>query len=341
MILIQTEAQLEDALSTPNDADIEAMRLISGDVMVLGAGGKMGPSLARLTRRASDLAGTRRRVLAVSRFSQPSARSELERSGVETLECNLLDAESRERLPVFENLLYLAGRKFGSTDRPDATWAINAIAPASVAARFRSSRIVVFSTGNVYPFVPVSSGGSVESDPPDPVGEYAQSCLGRERIFEYCSRENGTKVLLYRLNYAMDLRYGVLVDIATRVREGLPVPLAISHFNTIWQADANSYALRALALCQSPPLALNVTGPEIIAVRQAARFFAERFGREAVFSGTESGKALLSNAARCHCLLGFPRVTAPQLMEWVARWIECGGASLHKPTHFEVNDGKF
>ncbi len=338
---IETEAHLEQALSTPNTADIDAMRVIAGDVMVLGAGGKMGPSLARLARRASDLAGTPRRVVAVSRFSSPAARAELDESGVETLECDLLNSDDVARLPGTENLLFLAGRKFGSTGRPDATWAINVMVPAFVARRYPASRIVVFSTGNLYPLVPISSGGSVESDPPDPVGEYAQSCLGRERIFEYFSRENGTKVLFYRLNYAMDLRYGVLVDIARRIREGTPVPLAISHFNTIWQADANSYALRCLALCQSPPMALNVTGPEVLSVRQAAKFFAGKFGREAAFSGIESGKALLSNASKCHGLLGLPSVTAPQLMEAVAHWIELGGGSLHKPTHFEVSDGKF
>jgi len=338
---IETEAQLEDALSTPTAADIEAMRLIAGDVMVLGAGGKMGPSLARLVRRASDQAGTRRRVIAVSRPSLPTARAELERSGVETLKCDLLDTESLAQLPRCENLLYLAGRKFGSTDRPDATWAINTLLPAFIATRFPASRIVVFSTGNVYPLVSVSSVGSIETDSPEPVGEYAQSCLGRERIFEYYSRENGTNVLLYRLNYAMDLRYGVLVDIARKIHEGKPVPLTVSHFNTIWQGDANSYALRSLALCQSPPLALNITGPEIIPVRQAALFFAERFRREVVFSGEESGKALLSNAARCHLLLGPPRVTAWELMDGVAHWIEAGGVSLDKPTRFEVSDGKF
>ncbi|HYK89805.1 MAG TPA: NAD-dependent epimerase/dehydratase family protein [Acidobacteriota bacterium] len=337
----ETEEQLEDVLSTPTAADTETMRLIAGDIMVLGAGGKMGPSLARLARRASDQVGIRRRVIAVSRFSQPAARRELERAGVDTVEVDLLDQGSISQLPRCQNLLYLAGRKFGSTDRPDVTWAINTLVPAFVAQHFSVSRIVAFSTGNVYPLVPLSSGGSVETDPMDPVGEYAQSCVGRERIFDYYSRQNGTQVLFYRLNYAMDLRYGVLVDIARRIHEGVPVPLTVSRFNTIWQGDANSYALRSLALCQSPPAVLNITGPEIISVRQAALFFAGRFGREAFFSGEETDKALLSNAARCHSLLGPPKVTAAQLMEWVACWIEAGGVSLQKPTHFEVSDGKF
>jgi dTDP-4-dehydrorhamnose reductase len=339
--LIETESQLDDVLSTPSPADVEAIRLLSGDILVLGAGGKMGPSLTRLVRRACDLAGGRRRVIAVSIFGTPAARAELERYGIETVECDLLDTEQISRLPVCENVLYLAGRKFGSTDRPDVTWAINTLLPAFVARRFHTSRILAFSTGNIYPFMPVSSGGSVETDTPAPVGEYAQSCLGRERVFEYYSCENGTKILLYRLNYAIDLRYGVLVDIARKVHEGQPVPLGVSHFNTIWQGDANSYALRGLTLCQSPPLVLNVTGAEIVSVRSAAQFFGEKFGREVSFSGEESGRALLSNAARCRSLLGPPSVTAGQLMEAVAHWIKVGGADLNKPTHFEVSDGKF
>jgi dTDP-4-dehydrorhamnose reductase len=338
---IESEAQLEDALSAPTAADIEAMRALAGDILVLGAGGKMGPSLACLARRASDAAGRRRRVIAVSRFSSRAVRKELERRGVETLQCDLLHAESVTRLPLFDNILFLAGRKFGSTDRPDYTWTINTVAPVLVAGHFSNSRIVAFSTGNVYPFVSPACGGSVEEDTPQPAGEYAQSCLGRERIFEYHSHEKGTKVLLVRLNYAVDLRYGVLVDIARKVHEGQPVQLAVGYFNTIWQADANSYALRGLALCQSPPLVLNVTGSEIISVRKAALYFADRFGSKAIFAGEESGTALLSNAARCHALLGPPSVTADQLMTRVADWVQSGGTSLNKPTHFEVRDGKF
>jgi nucleoside-diphosphate-sugar epimerase len=338
---IETEVQLEDELSTPSPADIDAMRAISGDIMVLGAGGKIGPSLTRLVRRACDRAGVRRRVIAVSLFSESQARPELERLGIETIDCNLLDMEQVLRLPLCENVLFLAGRKFGSTDRPDATWAINTLLPVFVARRFADARIVAFSTGNVYPFVPVSSGGSVETDATAPVGEYAQSCLGRERLFEYCSRENGTRIVVFRLNYAVDLRYGVLVDIGRKVFEGQPVPLTVAHFNILWQRDAGSYALRSLALCQSPPFLLNVTGPEILSVRDVARFFAGRFGREVQFTGEASDKALLSNAARCHALLGRPGVTAEELMAAVASWIESGGASLQKPTHFEVSDGKY
>lgn len=338
---IENEEQLENELSTPTAADIEAARALSGDILILGAGGKMGPSLARLVRQASDQAGVRRRVFGVAQFSQASARASLEKAGIETFDCDLLDIGQISRLPQCENVLYLLGRKFGSTDRPDITWAINTLLPAFVLQHFAASRFVAFSTGNIYPLVPAVSGGSVETDPPAPVGEYAQSCLGRERIFEYYSQENGTKILLFRLNYAMDFRYGVLADIAQKVHARQPVPLTVGHFNTIWQGDANSYALRSLALSQSPPVALNVTGPEILSVRQVTQFFAGRFGCEATFSGQEAGTALLSNAARCYSIFGPPRVTARELMEGMARWIEGGGASLNKPTHFEVSDGKF
>ncbi len=341
MTLIETEQQLEDALATPSASDVDAMRALGGDIMVLGAGGKMGPSLARLARRASDEAGVGRRVIAVSRFSQPELRKELRESGVETVDCDLLDPEQISHLPRCENMLFLAGRKFGSADRPDLTWAMNTMVPAFVGGHFPSSRIVAFSTGNVYPFVHASSGGSVESDTPMPVGEYAQSCLGRERVFEYCSQRSGTPVLLLRLNYAVDLRYGTLVDVARKVWDGVPVPLGVGHVNAIWQGDANSYALRSLPLCASPPAYLNVTGPEILSVRELALFFGEQFKRSPVFQGVESGTALLNNAARCHKLLGPPRVTTDELKRRVAHWVMTGGASLGKPTHFEVGDGKF
>ena len=325
----------------PGAQDAEFMRQLEGDVLILGAGGKMGPSLARLARRATLAAGRQRRVIAVSLFAAESARAELERSGVETIWCELLDPAQLAALPVCDNVIYMAGRKFGSTGRPDLTWIMNVLLPAAIARQFRSSRIVAFSTGNVYPFVTPASGGSRETDPPDPIGEYAQSCLGRERVFDYFSRENGTKILLSRLNYAIDLRYGVLADIARKVYEGAPVPLHVGYLNTLWQKDANSYALRSLELCESPPKILNVTGPELISVRCAAEFFALRFQREVIFDGVESETALLSNASQCHSLLGPPSVPLEQLMEWIAHWIEIGGASLNKPTHFEVKDGKY
>jgi nucleoside-diphosphate-sugar epimerase len=317
------------------------MRRLAGDVIVLGAGGKMGPSLAKLARRASDAAGTTRRVIAVSRFSSSEARDELENSGVETVSCDLLDRDDVAKLPDCENVLFLAGRKFGSSGRSDLTWAMNTVVPANAAYRYRRSRIVAFSTGNVYPFVSAASGGSIETDEVQPRGEYAQSCLGRERVFEFFSNEYGTKCLIFRLNYAVDLRYGVLVDIARKVYDGQPVDLTVAYFNTIWQGDANSYALRCLELCESPPRTLNVTGAEIISVREAAEFYARRFQREVVFRGEESGEALLNNSTLCRQLLGEPEVKLEELMEWVARWVEVGGKSLNKPTKFEVSDGKF
>jgi nucleoside-diphosphate-sugar epimerase len=340
-LLTENEEQLESLLSAPNAADIDVMRRLPGDLLLLGAGGKMGPSLARRIKRASQAAGIERRVIAVSRFSSPQARPELEENGVETIACDLFNRDEVDSLPKCENVLYLAGRKFGSMDRSDLTWAGNTIIPAYVAHRYRDSRIVAFSTGNVYRFVKAASGGSIESDSPDPRGEYAQSCLGRERVFEYFSREYGTRCLIFRLNYAVDLRYGVLVDIARKVYEGTPVDLTVPAFNVIWQGDANSYALRCLELCQSPPRILNVTGPETISTRRAAEFFAARFDCEAVFQGEENDGALLNNASLCHRLLGYPEVTLGELMEMVAHWIEIGGTSLNKPTKFEVTDGRF
>jgi nucleoside-diphosphate-sugar epimerase len=314
---------------------------LAGDVVVLGAGGKMGPSLARRVRRALDAAGSKRRVLAVSRFSEPELAEDLQRAGVECVACDLLEPREVDRLPEAGDVLYLAGRKFGSAGRPDLTWAHNTVVPAHVARRFASARIVVFSTGNVYPLVDASSGGSVETDAPGPVGEYAQSCLGRERVFEYFSQENGTPCLLFRLNYATDLRYGVLVDVARKVWAGQPVDLTVPRVNAVWQGDANSYALRSLALAESPPRALNVTGRGSIGVREAAQAFAARIGREARFTGTEGPVALLSDASRCHALLGEPEVSIERLVDWTARWVEAGGKNLGKPTKFERADGRF
>lgn len=338
---MENEQQLEEALTIPSSADIDCLSRLSGDIMILGAGGKMGPSLARRIKRASDASGAKRRVIAVSRFSSSEARANIERAGIEAISGDLLDRRSIEGLPDCENVWFLAGRKFGSTDRTDLTWAINAWLPGIVAEHFLSSRIVVFSTGNVYPFVNIASGGAVETDEPGPVGEYAQSCLARERIFEYFSREHELKCLIFRLNYAVDLRYGVLVDIARKVFEGRPVSLSVPAFNVIWQGDANSYALRSLELCETPPRILNVTGPETVSTRQAAEYFAARFNREAHFEGYPVEKALLNNAAVCHGLLGAPTVPLTELMQMVAHWIEVGGSSLDKPTHFEVMDGRF
>jgi len=338
---IATEEQLEELLSRPNAADIEWARRLKGDVMVLGAGGKMGPSLALRARRAIDTDGIGHRVIAVSRFSEKAARELLESQGIETLPCDFLDRQQVEKLPVCDNVLFMAGRKFGTGDRSDLTWASNTIVPANLGFHFRGSRVVVFSTGNVYPLVESSSSGSVETDPLGPVGEYAQSCLGRERVMEYCSRELKIPCLMLRLNYAVDLRYGVLVDIAWRVRQGKAIDLSVGYANVIWQGDANSMALRSLELCQSPPRALNVTGREKLSVRAVAQYFAARWGKDAELAGAEGPRALLSDSTLGRSLLGEPEVPASQLLEWVADWVEHDGNYLGKPTKYEVADGNF
>ncbi len=309
--------------------------------MILGAGGKMGPTLAQRLNRALHAAESKSRVLAVSRFQTSESKRELSDSGVETIACDLLDPDSLKALPQVENVLFLAGRKFGSSGDPEVTWAMNTVVPAGVAQHFRGSRIVAFSTGNVYPFVSMEQGGCVESDAPAPLGEYAQSCLGRERIFEYYSKKFNTPCLIVRLNYAIDLRYGVLVDIARQVYESKPVDISVPAVNVLWQGDANSYAIRSLDLCQSPARILNVTGPETIQVLRAAEFYARRFQRELLVKGESRGLALLNNAGACHAALGYPAVSAEELMEAVASWVESGGASLNKATKFQVTDGKF
>jgi nucleoside-diphosphate-sugar epimerase len=339
--LINTVADLERTLALPSDADVAMLARQPGDILIVGAGGKMGPSLARRIRAAADRAGRRRRVIAASRFSSASGRDELEIAGVETVVCDLTDRPQIDALPSCDHVLYLAGRKFGTTDRSDLTWFTNTVIPGRVAERFALSRLVVFSTGNVYPLVPAASTGSSEADAPMPVGEYAQSCLGRERVVEFVSRERGTPCLLFRLNYAVDLRYGTLVDIAHRVTKGLEVDLTVGWLNAIWQGDANSYALRSLELCASPPAVLNVTGSERISVREVATFFGRALGREVRFKGTEGPIALLSDASKCMDLLGPPEVSLDRLLSWIVHWVRVGGASLDKPTHFEVADGRF
>ena len=338
---IQDEAHLEDLLARPSPADVDFAHTLSGDVLVLGAGGKMGPSLARRVRRAGAAAGARHRVLAASRFSDPAVPAALAQDGIEPLACDLLDPEQVARLPRAANVLYLAGRKFGSTDRPDLTWAHNVVVPMHVARHFAGARIVVFSSGNVYPLSPRASAGSTETDATGPVGEYAQSCLGRERVFEYFSRESGTPCLLFRLFYAVDLRYGTLVDIARHVFAGEPVDLQVGRVNAIWQGDANSYALRSLALCASPARPLVVTGPAPVSVREVAERFGARYGRPVRFTGDEGSLALLGNPAECVSRLGPPEVPLERLVEWTAAWVEKGGRSLGKPTRFERTDGRF
>ena len=338
---IDSESQLERALAQPSAADVDCVARLDGDVLILGAGGKMGPSLARRVQHAVRESGSRTRVWAASRFSSGAVRADLDSAGIETIACDLLDRQQIAALPDCPYVLFLAGRKFGTSDRTDLTWVTNTVVPANVAERFARSRMVVFSTGNVYPLVPVHGPPANEEVAPSPVGEYAQSCLGRERVVEFVSRETGLRAVVFRLNYAVDLRYGTLVDIATRVFTGEPVDLTVGFFNAIWQGDANSYALRSLPLCSSPPTLLNVTGAERISVRDVSEWFGGAFGRRPVFLNSEGPVALLSDSGACRRLLGDPQVSFERLREWVAHWVRRGGPSLNKPTRFEVADGRF
>jgi len=335
------EPELEEILSRPSGPDRDLMRSLDGDLLILGAGGKMGPSLARRARRAAMETGTRKRVVAVARFSEPGLRKDLEDSGVETIASDLLDQDQLSRLPDCANVIFMAARKFGTAGNAHLTWAMNTFLPARVAERYRQSRIVAFSTGNVYPLVPVAHGGAPETLPTAPIGEYAQSALGRERMFQYFSSRFGTRVTLLRLNYAIDLRYGVLLDIAQKVFERRPIDLSTGHVNVIWQGDANSICLRSFALCQSPPFILNLTGREVLSVRSIAGCFGSRFGIEPIFSGVESGSALLSDASLCWRHFGAPEVNTDHMIDWIANWIRIGGRVLNKPTHFEVRNGEF
>ena len=339
---IQNVADLEDRLSCPGDADVSAMASMKGDLLILGVGGKMGPSLARLALRAAHKAGTRQRIVAVARFSNPVLPAELSALGIETIACDLLEPGALNRLPEIPNIIFMAARKFGSSGAEHLTWAMNTYLPALVAERFRNSRIVAFSTGNVYPLRPVTKGGATESTPVGPIGEYAQSALGRERMFEYGSGRWETPVTILRLNYAVELRYGVLVDIGRAVFERRPISLSMPFVNVIWQRDANSWCLRSFAHCQSPPFVLNITGPETLSVRELAIEFGKHFEIEPTFLDDGDGStALLSDANRAISLFGAPTVTPAEMIEWIADWIREGGATLNKPTHFQTRDGKF
>ncbi|MFE5321163.1 NAD-dependent epimerase/dehydratase family protein [Paenibacillus sp. NPDC056579] len=338
---MKTVEQLEAKLAEPTERLVKDLASVDGDIVVLGVGGKMGPSLARLAMNAIREGGLNKRVIGVSRFSNAEARQELEEAGVQTVSCDLLNDEELRRLPQAANVIYMAGNKFGTTGREHFTWAMNTYLPGRVAETYKDSRIVVFSSGNVYPFSAVGSGGVSEDTAPEPLGEYAQSCLGRERIFEYFSHQHGTPMVMYRLNYAIDMRYGVLLELARGVQEGRAIDLTMGHANVIWQGDANEMALRCLTRCTNPPQIVNVTGPETMSIRWAAGEFAKRLGKEAAFTGTESPNALLSNASKAHQWFGYPRVSLLQMIDWVAEWVQAGGTTWNKPTHFQERKGKF
>jgi nucleoside-diphosphate-sugar epimerase len=340
----RTEADLEERLSRPTPQVLETLGRVDGDVVVLGAGGKMGPSLVGMIRRAVDAMGDGRAVLAVSRFSGAGgaqAVEQLEASGVRTVRADLTDGDAIAALPDAPNVIYMAGHKFGTSDQPALTWVTNTVVPALVAERYRAARLVAFSTGNVYPLTGATSRGSRESDPLAPIGEYAASCVGRERVLEYASQVRGTPVAIIRLNYAVDLRYGVLVDIALKVTSGTPIDLAMGHVNCIWQGDANAMAIRALEHASSPPMAINVTGPETLSVRDLALEIGRIVGREPRFIGREADDALLSDTTLAQSLFGLPSVPTPVLTAWVAEWVRHGGRTLGKATKFDARDGKF
>ena len=339
--MIKTEIQLESYLSEPTDEVIASIAALDGDILILGVGGKMGPTLAKQAKRAIDLTGITKRVIGVSRFSTPGVRKGLHEAGIETIAADLLSEDCLKNLPDIQNVILMAGRKFGSTGNEDLTWAMNGYMPGRVAEKFKNSRLVVFSTGNVYPLIPVSHGGATEGTSVNPIGEYAQSCLSRERICAYFSSQFGTPMAILRLNYAIDLRYGILLDIAEKVYREESISLEMGSVNVIWQRDANAVVLRAFAHCQSPPLILNVTGPETVSVRYLASRFGVLLNKPPQVEGEESETALLSNASQCHQLFGYPRVSLGQMIEWVAEWVRIGGTTLQKPTHFEARDGKF
>lgn len=333
--------QVYQALLKPTDLLIADMARLDGDILILGAGGKMGPALAKLAKDAINISGMSKKVIGVSRFSEAGLQEELEQSGIETIEADLLNDKQLNALPEVANVLYLAGTKFGTTGKESFTWAMNSYLPGRVAEKYKDSRIVVFSTGNVYPLTAVTSGGATEKQIPEPIGEYAQSCLGRERVFQYFASQNKTPILLYRLNYANDVTYGVLLEIAKAVKDKRPVDLRMGYVNVIWQGDANEIALRALHHCDVPGKILNVTGPETVSVRWLAKEFGRVLNEEPTFVHEELDTALLSDASESNRIFGYPRVSLAQMIEVIGAWLIAGGKTLNKPTHFQEREGKF
>ena len=335
---MRTTAELEERLARPSAGLIDDLGRLDGDIMILGAGGKLGPSLVRLALNAVQ---GDRRIIAVSRFSEPGLAQTLQDEGATVVAADVADDRALRELPDAPNVVFLVGAKFGTQGREHVTWFTNAYLPGRVADRFAGSRIAALSTGNVYPLVPAGGGGSTEDSPTGPVGDYAMSCLGRERVLTHFAETNGTPMSLIRLNYAVELRYGVLVDLAQKVLAGEPIDLATGQVNVVWQGYANEVALRSLLLADVPPYVLNVTGPELVSVRRAALDLGAALGKEPVFTGEEAPTALLSNASRCHRLFGYPELTPAELIEHTARWVAGGGPLLGKPTKFERRDGRF
>lgn len=341
MLTIKTEDQLEQILSEPTPGVMETLRALPGAVAVLGVGGKMGPTLARMVRRALDSLGRSDPVYGVARFSIPSTAESLRKFGIEPVTADLLDRAAVANLPDAPNVIFMAGQKFGTSQGPGLTWAMNTLVPAHTAERYANSRIVAFSTGCVYPLAPITGNGAREEDLLGPPGDYANSCVGRERIFTHFAKRNGTRVALVRLNYAIDLRYGVLIDLAQKIMSGEPIDVTMGHANIIWQRDANAQAIQCLAHAASPPFIINVTGREILSLRDLATRLGRQLGKAPVLVGQEASTAWISNSTKAYQLFDSPTANVDQLIIWVAEWVKHGGSTLNKPTHFEVRDGKF
>lgn len=337
----QNEEELEEALSMPTPEVIELVKKLKGDIIFLGVAGKMGVSMARMVRKACEKAGIKKRIIGVSRFSSEGQRLLLENAGIETIKGDLLEQEFINSLPNAANVFYLAGMKFGTQGNESFTWAMNSYLPGLVADKYKNSKIVAFSTGCVYPLVSYKSGGSKETDAPQPIGEYAQSCLGRERLFEFGSHKHKTPVSLIRLFYAVEMRYGVLVDIATKVFSEEPVDVTMGYANVIWQGDANAMILQAINYCESPPMPLNITGSELLSIRETALKFGNLMHKKVIIKGNEVDTALLGNAGLSFKLFGKPKIPVDKVIEWTAKWIEGEKKLLGKPTHFETRDGKY
>lgn len=338
---MKSAQELLEMVTRPSPRLIKDVKRLEGDIMILGAGGKVGPSLAIMARRACDAAGLQKRILAVSKFDYPDAPESMRQWGVEVLEADLFDPAQLAALPNVKNIIFMVGRKFGTTGSQELTWAVNVLLPAKICERFPDASIVSFSTGNIYGDRPTLCGGSAETDEPNPDGEYGQTCLGRERVFTHYAKVNGTRSLMFRLNYAIDLRYGVLYDIAKSVWNGTSVKLGRSVFNCVWQGDVCEYAIRSLLHVGAPPELLNVTGPETVSTRWAAERFGELLGRVPVYEGEERDCGVFSNSAKLMGLMGYPSVPLEQMMAWQAEWIRKGGVTISAPTHFDTTDGKY
>lgn len=339
--LITSEDQLEELLSRPSDAVVEQFRTLEGPIAVLGAGGKIGPSLASMCCRAREAAGSKQDIFVVSRFSNPKARQLIESMGARTISCDLMDPDAVAKLPDAKNVLYLVGLKFGTSDNPAPTWATNTLAPAYVARRYRDARICSFSTACVYDLVRPETGGSKESDPLEPLGEYSNAAVARERLFEYQSQQFGCRIVQNRLCYAVELRYGVLVDLAQQIAAGQPIDLSMGYVNIIWQGDCNNYTIRLLEHASRPPAAFNISGVECLSVRDLAEKLASHMGMTARFRGEPLPRALLVNVSKQRQAFGDPPTPIDTVIKWVAHWIKSGGATLGKPTHFQTSDGRY